>query len=1370
MKRLTLSSTSALALLGLLATACGGEGGGDQPPIPVRDAGSMPQDGEPITPPDAAPRPDAAPDAAPSPDAETDAAPPADAAPPVDAAPANDAAPPADAAPDAAPAPDAEPPDLSRLVINELDYAQAGEDTAEYVEIYNASDAPARLVGVALELINGRDGAAYSRVELSVAGRELAAGAYLVVGAPVVLQTLPQGTLSVPLDGQIQNGPSDAVRLVSARTPPETVLDAVAYAGAFEPAGEGSPAPSDRDNGPGGLSRCENGVDTGDNGADFKPAVGTPGADNLCPPPAPTRVDLTVTPAQVLTRDAFELGVDLDLVALPGGLELNVTFEPETAAVGPATLTVPEGALRVDIGGYFAGAQAVQAVATVATADGVLMAAAPFEVVAAPPPAREPLVIDEVDVDQPGADTAEFIEIFNPGARPAPLLGLVVEQVNAAGEVYATQALDAAIGPEGTPVLALGPNQRLVVGAPAVLAGLPPEAAGIVLDGSIQNAAGNALRIVDTLNPMRAVLDAVALGSNPVGAGEGAATEVVDANAEVVLSVNRCPSGADTNDNATDFGWGAPTPGAANVCLAALRAVVVPGRVLTGEAFVVEVEAGRRAPIGGAPVSVTFDPIGPVCDAAPMIPEGQRRATIRCVAGDVGEVRHNVIVVAGDDTAVAALDVGAPPAFSLNLVIDEIDYDQPGADTQEFVEILNVGALAPLDGVYLELYDGAGRGLVGEVALSDAAAALQPGERLVVGQPDVLALLSPEIPSVLLPGALENGPDAVRLVNRAAGSVEVLDAIAYEGAIDGQGEGRVSGLADQAPDEALSLSRCPSGADTNDNAADLRLALPSPGTSDLCPARLAAALAPAEVVAGGSTFLDVTLDVPAGAGGVEIGLASDPVGAVEAVSPLVMPEGARRARFELAARGEPGAVTVRVSLDGVEQALALTIAARAAPRAQIVINEFDYEQEGNDLAEFVELFNAAPTDVALDGLYLELVNGANGAVYANIDLAQAGAALAAGGYLVVGAAPVLAALPAGTLSVALPAALQNGAPDGLRLVDRNAGVTLDGVAYEGELAGVGEGASAPEDLGPRALARFPNGADTDDNSADFRLRAPSPGVGNLDTPTLSASVTPVEVQVGELFTLTVNLPAPAAPGGVVVDVAAAPFEAVLPVDALVVPAGVQSAQFVFAAGDAAGPVQLFVRALGDEVIVDLTLLPPPPAPGVLVINELDYDLEGADGAEFVELYNGSDAAVPLAALSLQLINGATGMPVEYGLVALGAGGVLEPGQYAIIGAQATLADVPAGVATVATPGAFTLQNGPSDGIALIDTTSGAVLDAVVYDGALAGAGEGRPAPTDGGLGAQSLSRCPNGLDSGDNAQDFAVAAPTKGTPNLCAAP
>ena len=41
----------------------------------------------------------------------------------------------------------------------------------------------------------------------------------------------------------------------------------------------------------------------------------------------------------------------------------------------------------------------------------------------------------------------------------------------------------------------------------------------------------------------------------------------------------------------------------------------------------------------------------------------------------------------------------------------------------------------------------------------------------------------------------------------------------------------------------------------------------------------------------------------------------------------------------------------------------------------------------------MELFNAAPTDVALDGLYLELVNGANGAVYANIDLAQAGAAL-----------------------------------------------------------------------------------------------------------------------------------------------------------------------------------------------------------------------------------------------------------------------------------------------------------------------------------------------------------------------------------------
>jgi len=47
-----------------------------------------------------------------------------------------------DLAPDVPP-----PPDLGRLVINEIDYDQVSSDTAEYIELYNAADAPSRLRG-----------------------------------------------------------------------------------------------------------------------------------------------------------------------------------------------------------------------------------------------------------------------------------------------------------------------------------------------------------------------------------------------------------------------------------------------------------------------------------------------------------------------------------------------------------------------------------------------------------------------------------------------------------------------------------------------------------------------------------------------------------------------------------------------------------------------------------------------------------------------------------------------------------------------------------------------------------------------------------------------------------------------------------------------------------------------------------------------------------------------------------------------------------------------------------------------------------------------------------------------------------------------
>jgi hypothetical protein len=164
---------------------------------------------------------------------------------------------------------------------------------------------------------------------------------------------------------------------------------------------------------------------------------------------------------------------------------------------------------------------------------------------------------------------------------------------------------------------------------------------------------------------------------------------------------------------------------------------------------------------------------------------------------------------------------------------------------------------------------------------------------------------------------------------------------------------------------------------------------------------------------------------------------------------------------------------------------------------RLVINELDYDQEGSDTREFVELFNAGSCPVSTAGLALVLRNGgaANAPAYATIALEPLGSELAAGAYAVIGAAEVIASAPAGTLGLA-PASfsVQNG-PDAVEL--QADGAVLDAVAYAGVVAGSGEGAPAPADRGAGALGRCGNGSDSQDNAVDLPLlETPTPGLAN----------------------------------------------------------------------------------------------------------------------------------------------------------------------------------------------------------------------------------------------------------------------------------
>lgn len=180
----------------------------------------------------------------------------------------------------------------------------------------------------------------------------------------------------------------------------------------------------------------------------------------------------------------------------------------------------------------------------------------------------------------------------------------------------------------------------------------------------------------------------------------------------------------------------------------------------------------------------------------------------------------------------------------------------------------------------------------------------------------------------------------------------------------------------------------------------------------------------------------------------------------------------------------------------------------------LVVNEVDYDQPGTpDSTEFIEVYNASAASVNLGGLALVLINGNNNAEYRRIDLSSAGS-LAAGAYLVVRDPSVIIA--PGAISLLFPGCtgdcVQNGAPDAVALIDTNSLVVMDAASYEGSITAAfitgfptpvslveGSPMSAADgNTTAGSLVRLPNGADTNDASADWALTTtPTPGAANV---------------------------------------------------------------------------------------------------------------------------------------------------------------------------------------------------------------------------------------------------------------------------------
>jgi hypothetical protein len=191
-------------------------------------------------------------------------------------------------------------------------------------------------------------------------------------------------------------------------------------------------------------------------------------------------------------------------------------------------------------------------------------------------------------------------------------------------------------------------------------------------------------------------------------------------------------------------------------------------------------------------------------------------------------LRLPVCVVIGLLAAV----IVAGPAPAQGFVINEVDYDQPGTDTAEFIELYN-GTVGTID---LTLYQ-----LVlinGNAGGSTSYATIPLTGNLAAGGYYVVCAnntttVNCNLDTTPETNLVQNGaPDAVALVLVAGGAV--VDTVSYEGdTAGGYTETSGGGLEDLTTGVlAKGISRFPNGVDTNVNNFDFSMRIITPGAEN----------------------------------------------------------------------------------------------------------------------------------------------------------------------------------------------------------------------------------------------------------------------------------------------------------------------------------------------------------------------------------------------------------------------------------------------------------------------------------------------------------------------------------------------------------
>jgi hypothetical protein len=164
------------------------------------------------------------------------------------------------------------------------------------------------------------------------------------------------------------------------------------------------------------------------------------------------------------------------------------------------------------------------------------------------------------------------------------------------------------------------------------------------------------------------------------------------------------------------------------------------------------------------------------------------------------------------------------------LVINEIDYDQPSTDTSEFVEIRNNGD-TPVDltGWTLELVNGNAGGAIVYQTIALPAVTLAGGDYFVVCA-NAATVADCDLDASPDTNLIQNGaPDAVGLLFNGT----LIDTVSYEGDTGAPfTEGSGAGIEDTSNG---SISRFPDGIDTDQNNIDFVFTVTgTPGSANVC--------------------------------------------------------------------------------------------------------------------------------------------------------------------------------------------------------------------------------------------------------------------------------------------------------------------------------------------------------------------------------------------------------------------------------------------------------------------------------------------------------------------------------------------------------